>query len=204
MSIMRIMRVSVVLVVCVALAGCSAGGGTSGGGSGGASSPAPTDSVLTAEKAATKAMEGIDPEAALLTAGSGGVVTSPPPKSWTFLYASKAKGRIYQVSVEHGKASAPEDVAPFDPAKIGESAALPIDSLKVGSKQAYETGKTYLEKRDGFAPPNVLMSIGFVEVTGLEDQSPGDWLVAFVTGTSTEGMKQVRVDGQTAEVTPIE
>jgi len=159
---------------------------------------------LTAEEAATKAMEGIDPEAALLTAGSGGVVTSPPPKNWTFLYASEAKDRVYQVSVEHGKAATPEDVAPFDPAKIGDSPAVSIDSVKVGSKEAYEAGKAYLEKRDGFAPPNVLMSISFVEVTGLEDQSPGDWSLAFVTGTSTEGMKQVRVDGQTGKVTPVE
>jgi hypothetical protein len=159
---------------------------------------------VTAEKAATKAMGAVDPEAMLLTLGSGGVVTSPPPKNWTLLYASKAKGRVYQVLVEHGKASAPEDVAPYDPAKIVESSVVPIGSVKVGSKQAYDAGKAYLEKRDGFAPPNVMMSIGLGEVAGLEEQSPGDWSLAFITGTSTEGMEQVRVNGQTGEVTPIE
>ncbi len=202
MSVVRVMRVLAALVVCAAVAGCGANGSAPGGGTGGSSSAA-KDSVVVSEKAAAKAMAGIDADAELLSVGSGGVVTSPPPKSWTFLYASKTKGRVYRVSVEHGKASAPEDMAPFDPAKVVESSVVPISSVKVGSKQAYEAGKAYLEKRDGSAPPNVLMSIGLGEVAGLEDQAPGDWLVAFVKGTSTEGMQQVRVNGQTGEVTPI-
>ena len=48
-----------------------------------------------------------------------------------------------------------------------------------------------------------MMSIGLIKVAGLEDQAPGDWSLAFVKGTSTEGMQQVRVNGQTGEVTPI-
>lgn len=201
MSIVRITRALLVLAVCAAVTGCGANGVISGG-SGGSSSAA-KDSIVVSEKAAAKAMAGIDAEAVLVSAGSGGVVTSPPPKNWTYLYASKAKGRIYQVPVEHGKASAPQDMAPFDPAKVVESSVVPISSVKVGSKQAYEAGKAYLEKRDGSAPPNLMMSIGLIKVAGLEDQAPGDWTLAFVKGTSTEGMQQVRVNGQTGEVTPI-
>jgi len=197
----RWLAVALAIAASVAVGGCL--GGSGGDATGAKTTLASQDSAFRAEKAAAGEMAKVAPDAVLLSIGSGGVVLSPPPGNWNLLYGSADKGRIYRVVVEHGTARSAEDLGPLDPATVDVSSALPMSSVKVGATQAYEAGKTFLETRDGAAPPNVMMSVGFVDVPNVEDQVVGDWALTFLKGTSTDGAKRVRVDAATGEAAAI-
>jgi len=202
MRVAKLVSAVVLVVACLGVTGC--GSGTDGAVKRLGKLSVTLDSVFVAEKAASAEVAKVAPDAVLLSVGTGGVVLNPPPSSWNFLYGSPGKGRTYRVAVEHGTAEKAEDLAPLDTKVVDLSSVVPISSVKVGSKEAYEAGKAFLEKRDGSAPPNLMMSVSFVEVPGLEGQSVSDWALAFTQGTSTDGMQQVRVDGQTGAASAIE
>lgn len=198
----RLLAATVAAMLVAMLTGCL--GATSGGGVKGGSAANTQDAALVAERAASAAVEQEAPDAVLLMMGSQGVVMSPPPGNWSFMYGSQATGRTYRVNVDHGTAEKPEDMAELNVDATAMDVAIAPTSIQVGANEAYEAAKKYLEERDGSAPPNVMMSMTFVELPGLDQAVTGRWSIAFLNGTSTDGMQQVTVDAQTGEVAAVE
>lgn len=159
------------------------------------------DSALAAQEVAANAISATAPDATLVMLDSQGVVMSPPPSNWSFLYGSEQTGRTYKVSVNHGTAEDPEDLSELNLDRAVLAQAVEPSSVQVGADNAYELARAYVEKRDGTVPPNVMMSMMFVEMPGLDRAMVGKWSVAFLNGTSTEGMQQVLVDAISGKVT---
>jgi len=196
MSVFRWVATTALVVGVMATAGCRAGDAPESG-----SPSLVEDSALRAVRRADVAVKAVAPDAVLMMIDSQGVVLTPPPGNWSLLYGSKSTGRLYRVNVDHGIAEDPEDLSPRNLDAALLDGALAPSSVKIGAQAALEAAREYVEKRDGEVPPNVMMSLAFVRMPGA---AIGKWSVAFLTGTSTDGMKQVRVDAQTGEVTPAE
>jgi len=197
----RWLAVALAIAASIGVSGCRGGNGD--GSTGTSAAPVSQDSAFVAEKAAAAQIAKVAPDAVLLSIGTGGVVLSPPPGSWNLLYGSADKGRLYRVVVSDGAADPAEELGPLDPEAIDLSSVLPMDSVKVGADEAYQTGKVFLEKRDGAAPPNVMMSVGLVGIPNVDDQVVGDWSLTFLKGTSTTGAQRVRVDATSGEPAAI-
>lgn len=196
---------AVVLAVCVAVgtAGCDERSAEKGGGAPAAKKAETTkDSAGGAVEAAEKAMESVAADAVPISVGSGGVVFSPPPSSWQILLVSESTGKLYRVSVEHGKALAPEEMGKGNVSGLDVGKALSYSDLKVGSDEAYKRALEFLEAK-GEVPPNVMMSVSLASIEGV-DSKAGEWNLLFTRGTSKEGSLQAVVDGDTGEVRQLD
>ena len=155
---------------------------------------------------ADKAMKAQAPDAVLLAVQTDdSPVTAYPSPTWDYMFASKASGKSYIVTVADGAASVSKALV-VDPLTAAEWSQIPaLTDWKADSDAAYEKASAAHVERFGTPAPKtygLAMNLFITEAMAKQNAGakPFIWKVAYLVDDNTARI--IQVDAKTGEVLP--
>jgi hypothetical protein len=131
------------------------------------------------------------------------MATTTPPASWSYLFASKSKKKIYIVEVTGGRATVPKSMG-ASTLKAAQYDQIPTPSKwQVDSTKALELAVAAYNQRFGKAPPaNYAMGMATFVPNASSGIKPFVWSVTFAPPAPGAQASEILVDANTGTVLP--